>query len=293
MTADSREPLSSERLSELLAGEVLGDLSDEERAELDRLRESVPEEAGRQEAWTLELAAGALELGLDPPRVAPLPVHLKDRIHAGAVGHFGGPRLREALPSEVRPHRRRAAGRRLSAWGGWFAAAAAGLAAFWLWWYPRGFEREPAPRPPIPPTPAPVARTSETPEEDLERLLASVKPLPLKATDHPLAVGASGSLVWDPGRRKGYLKLTGLAEVRPAQGVYQLWIFDRRRDSRYPVLGSTFTIDDAKRPSVVPIRPELEVSEPVQYAITLEPPGGVVVSDRRRVLLVASAGPGG
>lgn len=110
----------------------------------------------------------------------------------------------------------------------------------------------------------------------------------LSATDHPLARGASGQLAWDRAANRGVLKLTGLAAVEPKQGTYQLWIIDARRDPRYPVDGGTFIVADPAGTTVVPIRPGLPVGEASLYAVTLEPPGGVVVSDRKRMMLVGS-----
>jgi hypothetical protein len=47
----------------------------------------------------------------------------------------------------------------------------------------------------------------------------------------------------------------------------------------------------ADHPSLtVPIRPALRVSQPVAFAVTLEPTGGVVVSDRSHLIALARAG---
>jgi hypothetical protein len=83
------------------------------------------------------------------------------------------------------------------------------------------------------------------------------------------------------------MRIEGLPPASPGRGVYQLWIFDRRRDDRYPVDGGTFAIPETGGPAVIPIRAALPVAEPTLFAVTLEPPGGVVVSDRKRILLTA------
>jgi anti-sigma-K factor RskA len=100
--------------------------------------------------------------------------------------------------------------------------------------------------------------------------------------------GAGGEVVWDNARQQGYLSLEGLAGVDPRRGAYQLWIFDATRDSRYPIDGGLFTMAEGQAPTVVPIRAAVPVREPTLFAITLEPPGGVVVSDRKRIMLTAS-----
>jgi hypothetical protein len=110
----------------------------------------------------------------------------------------------------------------------------------------------------------------------------------LKATDHPLARGAGGELVWSQSAQEGLLKLNGLAEVDLKRGVYQLWIFDEARDNRYPVDGGTFTIDPADGTVMIRVKARLPDDRPTLFAVTLGPPGGVVVSDRQRLLLTAA-----
>jgi anti-sigma-K factor RskA len=68
---------------------------------------------------------------------------------------------------------------------------------------------------------------------------------------------------------------------------YQLWIFDKNRDERYPVDGGVFDIPPGAHEVFVPIDARVPVGEAVLFAITVEPPGGVVVSKRDRIALVA------
>lgn len=96
-------------------------------------------------------------------------------------------------------------------------------------------------------------------------------------------------VAWDNERQEGYLTLVGLAGVDPRRGAYQLWIFDAKRDARYPVDGGLFTLAEGGRSAVViPIRAAVPVRRPTLFAITLEPPEGVVVSDRKRIMLTAA-----
>ena len=130
------------------------------------------------------------------------------------------------------------------------------------------------------------------PAKVVDKSPASTEPVgwsaPLKPSDHPLTGPARGELVWDQATQRGVLRLSGLAGVDPKSGVYQLWIFDAKRDPRYPIDGGTFLVSDASKTTVVPIHATLPVLKPTLFAITLEPPGGVVVSDRQRVMLTAS-----
>jgi hypothetical protein len=105
-----------------------------------------------------------------------------------------------------------------------------------------------------------------------------------------LAADVRGEVVWDGERQEGYLTLAGLAPNVPAGRQYQLWIFDAARDDRYPVDGGVFDVPAGNSSLTVPIRPALRVSQPVAFAVTLEPVGGVVVSDRSHLMALARAG---
>jgi Anti-sigma-K factor rskA len=105
-----------------------------------------------------------------------------------------------------------------------------------------------------------------------------------------LAAEVRGDVVWDGQRQEGYLTLAGLAPNVPAGRQYQLWIFDAARDDRYPVDGGVFDVPPDNPSLTVPIRPALRVSQPVAFAVTLEPVGGVVVSDRSHLMALARAG---
>ncbi len=104
-----------------------------------------------------------------------------------------------------------------------------------------------------------------------------------------LATDVRGDVVWDGERQEGYLTLSGLEPNAPAGQQYQLWIFDAARDERYPVDGGVFDVPVHSQSTTVRIRPALRVSQPVAFAVTLEPAGGVVVSDRSHLKALARA----
>lgn len=110
------------------------------------------------------------------------------------------------------------------------------------------------------------------------------------AHESGLVAEVRGEVVWDGERQQGYLTLSGLEPNAPAGRQYQLWIFDAARDDRYPVDGGVFDVPVHSQLMTVPIRPALRVSQPVAFAVTLEPVGGVVVSDRSHVMALARAG---
>lgn len=103
----------------------------------------------------------------------------------------------------------------------------------------------------------------------------------------PTGAGVGGEVVWDPATNQGYMTFTGLSVNDPGREQYQLWIFDAKRDERYPVDGGVFDVltDGTVR---VPIQARLEVGEATLFAVTVEKPGGVVVSDRSRIAALAS-----
>ncbi|MBL8858335.1 MAG: anti-sigma factor [Planctomycetes bacterium] len=113
--------------------------------------------------------------------------------------------------------------------------------------------------------------------------------VPWKATDDPLAGAVSGDVVWSGAKQEGYMRFRGLPPNDPKVSQYQLWIFDTTRaewEAR-PVDGGVFDVT-ADAEVVVPIRAKLEVREPKLFGVTLEAPGGVVVSKREHLLAVAS-----
>jgi hypothetical protein len=120
------------------------------------------------------------------------------------------------------------------------------------------------------------------PEPGAEALTLSWSP-----TEDPSGRSASGQLVWDNERQVGYMRFAGLAANDPAESQYQLWIFDAERDDRHPVDGGVFDIPRNGTEAIVPIRAKLPVGQPVLFAVTVERPGGVVVSDRQRIAVVA------
>ena len=78
----------------------------------------------------------------------------------------------------------------------------------------------------------------------------------------------------------------GLAANDPARAQYQLWIFDGARDQAHPVDGGVFDVRSGD--VVVPIHAAVKVFSPRLFAVTVERPGGVVVSKRERIVLTAS-----
>jgi anti-sigma-K factor RskA len=213
------------------------------------------------------------------------------------------PNVVELKPSAAARSARPAA--RAGAAGWWAAAACLVLAAV-------GWLRTPVAPPvagvptqrpglgppmPVPPNPVPPVGPAMTeippPTAPEERAAMLSHPDALKVslgvTKDPAAAGASGDVVWDPVKQRGFLRFAGLKPNDPRRHQYQLWIFDGERDQRYPIDGGVFNVPEDASEVVVPIRAALLVHDAKAFAVTVEKPGGVVVSDRSRVVALGKA----
>ncbi|MEJ7733972.1 MAG: anti-sigma factor [Polyangiaceae bacterium] len=170
----------------------------------------------------------------------------------------------------------------------WLVAAACLALAVGAWW--------PRPRPELlqariqaPPAPTVTIGAAEA-RQALLRDAPDAVTVPWSATPDVAAKSASGDVVWSNAQQKGYMRFAGLAANDPKQAQYQLWIFDEAQDKRFPVDGGVFDVDPATGEAVVAIDPKLAVRKPTLFAVTVERPGGVVVSKRERIVLTATPG---
>jgi anti-sigma-K factor RskA len=237
-----------QRLLDLATDRALGAISAEEERELDALLA----EHGEDALLELELAAAELELAHLGSASDPLPEDLRRRLVLQGEALVGGRTPRTAPLARSRPV------------AAWILAAAAAVLAVAGWW-PRG---EGAP--------------------DAGLLYAQLRAAPgaivheWAATEH--APGASGEVVWAQDRQSGVLRIRGLFRNDPTVEQYQLWIIDGTQ--QHPIDGGVFDVagDDV----LIPIDAKLAVVDPKAFAVTVEKPGGVVVSTQERVVLLAA-----
>ncbi len=97
--------------------------------------------------------------------------------------------------------------------------------------------------------------------------------------------GELGEVVWSSAAQQGFMTIRSLPINDATKEQYQLWIIDPSRDEK-PVDGGVFDIASVGE-SIVPIQAKLRVDKPTVFAITVEKPGGVVVSDQKRLPLLA------
>ncbi|MFT3694562.1 MAG: anti-sigma factor [Kofleriaceae bacterium] len=164
----------------------------------------------------------------------------------------------------------------------WLMAAVCLLAAGGAFYYAWDQKQKPAVTPPI--------ATAKTPAEERNALLASAsdaQTIAWTVTQDAAAKGASGDVVWSAAQQKGFMRFVGLAVNDPKQFQYQLWIFDKTRDQAFPVDGGVFDVG-ANGEVIVAINPKLHVDDLALFAVTVEKPGGVVVSKRERIVVTAA-----
>jgi hypothetical protein len=303
-----------EAMVDLLIKQVTEGLSPAEQRALDVMDSELASAYLRD----LERAAAAVTLA-GSAGGEPLPAALSARIAQQAAEHFAAAAEHSAQASNVAANnvadltevrtsaaeqarvqqsaergQSRAPGRANRFGGyGWLAAAACLVLAIFGW------ERSPpSPSPPPvavvapPPVAPPPPAQPEPPTAAQERatLLAKTDSLkiPLGATKDPAAAGVTGDVVWDPTTQRGFLHFAGLAPNDPAIHQYQIWIFDAGRDKRYPVDGGVFDVPANASEVVIPIRASLMVRKPAAFAVTVEKPGGVVVSGREHVVALGA-----
>jgi hypothetical protein len=270
--------MNNERLVELLVQRATEGLSANEQIELTRLLA----QGNYSDAEQFEATAAALMLGcsLDDE---PLPAALKDRLEQQADAFAAAaPTPIATLPVKSPPPVAAPASKL-----GWFAAAACAVLAVAGWW-PRLQEQQPD-------IPSQASADKDTVARARERLLAkaTVMQREWKPTEDPAGRGVTGDIVWDPQSQVGYMRFRGLPTNNPQEIQYQLWIFDATRGDQYPVDGGVFNIPaNSGGEIVVPILAKLPIRDPALFAVTIEKPGGSVVSARERIVVVAPVAAG-
>jgi|HubBroStandDraft_6_1064221.scaffolds.fasta_scaffold531707_1 hypothetical protein len=289
-----------EAMVDLLVKQVTEGLSPAEQRALDVMDSELASAYLRD----LERAAAAVTLAGSAIE-EPLPAALSARLEQQAAQHFAAAsnvadltEARTAAAEKARLHQASVPGRANRFGGyGWLAAAACLVLAIFGWQrsptpLPPVAEVPPAPVsvPPVPVTVPPARPAPPTAAEERAALLAKTDSLkiPLGATKDPAAAGVTGDVVWDPVTQRGFLHFAGLAPNDPAMHQYQIWIFDAGRDKRYPVDGGVFDVPANAGEVVIPIRASLMVRKPAAFAVTLEKPGGVVVSGREHVVALGA-----
>lgn len=284
--------LYKERLLELFADQTVFGLDEQESMELKKLKK---EFSDWNDDVSLELAAAAIGLSTLETKDE-LPAELRMKIFASADEYFEtretSPKVLNFTPPPPNVNNltatetvRTVIETKTSPWQwlGWaFAAAACVALAFTLLTRPNN-------TPEIVKTP----ETIQTPKPELsveqkrEQLLASAK----DAVKIPLANPKNekeivGEMVWSNAEQKGYARFTNLPVNDVNKETYQLWIVDETQDAKTPISGGVFNVNKAGEVTI-PVNAQIQVKKPKMIAVTLEKPGGVVVSKQEKVVALA------
>lgn len=229
---------------------------------------SIASEAGRFVGSKAEAPAASLRLSRreDDAVIARAPAAVVATVGRGAGGSGG------------------------AAWLGWLAAAA-GIAIAASAWLPRlsttGGRG----------TGAGAVANAALSIDDLKAAAGTIeiawKPLP----DETCKEKCAGRVVWNNDLQQGYMTFKGLAVNDPSKFQYQLWVFDGAQ--KHPVDGGVFDIPagavakaGADGEVIVPVVAKIRVETPQAFAVTIEKPGGVVVSDQSRIATLAPVSKG-
>lgn len=271
------------RIEELIAGSVLGDLSSEEQAELD----AVDLEPFRDLIFDLDKTAAAVELAcLTSQPMDTIPTALRQRIESEANQYIAGSSVNtvsagySAAPTRISVRESIA----------WLACAVCLLICI-------GLVRQI----PTDPVAKNVGKQDNSENQDsvskpAERTLLEQREFLLKDTSTiqvawadgktPIDGEVSGDVVWNTAKQSGVMKFVGLPVNDPSVEQYQLWIIDPDRDEE-PIDGGVFDVASDGE-ALVAIDAKLRVLNPKAFAITIEQPGGVVVSTQERLPLLAA-----
>lgn len=247
-------PEHDEALTDLLVERALDGLASEQQIDLERALS----EASGYDVGSYDRAAAAIHESLVSRAIEPMPAALCERLYSDASAIRERPARASRSESPVPPRPRLS----LPAAAGWLTAAASLL----LWLAGRATPLD---------TDEEIARFAALPDA----VTVAWNP-----TQNRLASGAGGRVLWSNTEQRGFMEFDRLQVNDSGAHQYQLWIFDGARP--HPVDGGVFDIS-AEGKVLVPIDAKLLVHSPTLFAVTLEPPGGVVVSDKERILFTA------
>ncbi|HQR41828.1 MAG TPA: anti-sigma factor [Gemmatales bacterium] len=256
----NRENFPLEHVYSLLADRALQGADAAEEAGLRCLLSHYPE----MNAETFDYAAAALDLAFQKEEQESLPVHLLTRLQVQAAAftpekHVPAPAKVEPVPApSPRPNPR--ANSTLT-WVGWLVAATLLFAV-------------------VVPSKPPQLSYSKLKDRGALVVAGSVGP---HGNDK-----LQGEFVWDSNTQQGFMKLTGFEVNDPAVKQYQLWIIDDKPFTvKEPIDGGVFNVTSNKE-VLIPIKPNLKVGKAALFAITVEKPGGVMVSKRDPMIFVGA-----
>jgi len=262
----NRESFPIEHVHALLVDRALQGADAAEEAGLNCLLQHYPD----LDAEEFDRTVAALDLALSHGQEEPLPAGLMNRLQVqGASINLESKKTSSAAPVIVplptpAPVRRGAGAPSPLIWAGWLVAAV----VFFFAVMPQ--------------------QPSQLSYSQLKERGAMV----VEGKDGPhTKIPLKGEFVWDSNTQQGYMKLSGFDVNDPKVSQYQLWIFDDKDfTAKTPIDGGVFDVKN-KNEVLIPIRPNIKVGKPALFAITVEPPGGVIVSKRNPLIFTGPVNP--
>ena len=268
MTTESQK---LELLQELLFAKATTGLNHDDSVTLNRLLSEFPDTDIKE----FEILASHIDVAITEQSTIEIPKHLRESIiqQGEAFLLSSGEDSSDKIADKdmgMSPDPVSRGGVNNALWG--FALAASLLLAV-IGWLPRDAS-----------IPAQAEPTLSQNREALINNLTDTIVIAWTQTDDPLSKTVTGDIVWSNQAQEGYMRFQGLPVNDPQLNQYQLWIFDEKRE-KHPVDGGVF--DALEGELIIPIREKLQVYSPTMFAVTLEQPGGVVVSDKEHIVAIA------
>jgi anti-sigma-K factor RskA len=255
---------NNSKFDEQMAGYILGDLSGEEYRELCDL----PAQQRIEKLNELEKIASTVSLAsIDLNE--PLPEKLRDSITEAGRSMVSEMSIKTTLNATSIPTLQVGRLREAIAWLACLAATILAIA----FWQNSGQKNEQVTAPTL----------------TRESLMANAPDLirvPWTDGKTPLDQEVLGDIIWSNEQQRGFMRFVGMPVNDPTVEQYQLWIIDPTRDDE-PIDGGVFDIASTGE-VIVPVQAKLLVNQPTAFAVTIEKPGGVVVSTQERFPLLAT-----
>ncbi len=279
-----------EQLRDLLADQATVGLSEEEARRLDDLLASADDGMDGQ---SFELTAAAIALA--ETKLEAIPASLEAKLARVAVEYFGTANgdIHKSIheqPTQAFKWEESRPSRSFFDWFGWAAAAMACIALVMTFFYNQNRINE-----------LQAKIDQLTPKPSLEETLAQKRDR-LKAAGGEIARAewtkgnvkdtetVTGEVVWSDAKQEGYMTFRGLPVNDSNLQAYQLWMFEDANLEPYPKDGGVFNVT-ANGEVIIPINAKIRATNPKVFAITIEKPGGVVVSDRSKIAVLGPVKP--
>jgi len=251
----------TERTKHLLVDQATVGLNEDQQNELNILLET--EMVVLQNEFTQ--TAAMVQLGMfarDKRELDTMPDSVREKILAQANVQFGIDNFsQDKSPSSLKEQLIKTKRPMNNSWmmSGWAVAAALALAFF------------------VVRTDGPIPASFDTQRLTTIESLPGTVTTPWIKSDQSGFEQVTGDVIWNDSTQTGFMRLAGLPANNPDEAQYQLWIVDPERGEQ-PVDGGVFDVPASEGSMIIPIVAKLAVTNPAAFAITLEQPGGVVVS---------------